>query len=430
MSTTVDNSLKIISWNVTRRCNLKCNHCYLPADFRTEKIEDSDNSCELNTEEALRLIDQIALVNNETMLVLSGGEPLLRSDIYTLARYASGKGIMVVVGTNGYFIISSVIAKLKESGVSGVSISLDSIDPVKHDGIRQIDGSWYKAVDAIKTCKSAGLSVQLNTVITKSNYDEIPELIQYARSLGVRVFSPFFLVCTGKGEELTDISPEQYEELLSVIIRLQEKRTGLMIRTRCAPTFRRILYQRHPDSSLLKLDAGKCMAGIHYCRITPEGKVTSCPYMTASAGSVKEDGFHHIWNNSPEFAALRNPSLKGKCSVCEYQRLCGGCRARAYAMNGDIMAEDPWCAFTPESREVISPPLFSSAPIDTLSNQESSPVWTREAEDRLKRVPFFVRTMVRSAIDRYALKNQYTEITPEIMMKARQNYGMDKMAGK
>jgi radical SAM protein with 4Fe4S-binding SPASM domain len=425
----MENSLKIISWNITRRCNLKCAHCYLPATFRNDAASSSPGPGELTTEESLRLIDEIALANKEVMLILSGGEPLLRSDVYELAEYASRKGMMVVLGTTGYLINTETARKLKDKGVSGVSISLDSTRPEVHDGIRQKNGSWDRAVKAIEICKQADLSVQINTVVTNSNYSEIPELIQFARILGVKVFSPFFLVCTGKGEELTDISPDQYEELLSLITRLQEDRTGMMIRTRCAPTFRRILYQRNPESSLLKLDAGKCMAGTSYCRITPEGKVTSCPYMQRVAGNVREKGFYEIWQNSEEFASLRNPSLKGKCKACEFQLVCGGCRARAFAAHGNLMDEDPWCVHVPDGSDVIAPPVFKSQAAPVFDDGHK-PVWTSEAENRVKKVPFFVRSMVKSAIERYAVNNGCREITPELMMKAREKYGMEKMARK
>jgi radical SAM protein with 4Fe4S-binding SPASM domain len=424
----MENNLKVISWNITRRCNLRCAHCYLPAVFRYDETSDSPGSCELTTREALRLIDQIAAVNEEVMLILSGGEPLLRSDIYELAEYASGRGMMVVIGTNGYFIDENIARTLKEKGVSGVSVSLDSVNAEIHDDIRQKKGSWDRAVKAIEICKRVGLSVQMNTVVTSNNYDEMPELVQYARSLGVRVFSPFFLVCTGKGEELTDITPEQYEELLLLIGELQEKRMGMMIRTRCAPTFRRILYQRNPESSLLKLEAGKCMAGTSYCRITPEGKVTSCPYMQSTAGNVRVKSFQEIWNKSGEFTLLRNPCLLGKCGACEFRLLCGGCRARAYATHDNMMEEDPWCAFTPHGSDVIDPPVFNTFDAKHISGDSGSLVWTKEAEGRLKKVPFFVRSMVRGAVERYAVNNQHNEITPEIMQKARQNYGMEKMA--
>ncbi|MEK6673472.1 MAG: radical SAM protein [Nitrospirota bacterium] len=414
--------LKIISWNITRRCNIHCNHCYLPAN-------NIKGSPELNTEEALHVIDQIALVNPEVMLILSGGEPLLRNDIFELTGYASGKGMMVVLGSNGLLIDEEVAFNLRQSSVSGVSISLDSIDPEIHDSIRSLKGAWERAVEAIKICQSNGLAVQVNTVVTKNNYDEIPELIRYSKTLGAKVFSPFFLVCTGRGEEVTDIAPEQYEQILPFIAESQGKHDGMMIRPRCAPTFRRILYQCNPNSPLLKMDTGRCLAGIHYCRITPEGDVTPCPYMPLSVGNIKDKSFKNLWEDSEEFISLRTPSLKGKCRLCEFQLICGGCRARAFSSYKDYMEEDPWCLYIPKGEEIINPPAFSTHSSESNPSALCEPLWTEEAEERLKKVPFFVRSMVRAAIERYAIENGYKEITPKIMEEARHKLTMGKMAG-
>lgn len=375
------------------------------------------------------MVDQIAQVNPEVMLILSGGEPLLRKDIFKLARHASDRGMMVVLGTNGLLLDHDVARRLIRSGVTGVSISLDSVSPEGHDWSRLVHGSWEKAVMAVEIARAHDLSVQINTVVTKNNWNEIPEIIQFARSLGARVFSPFFLVCTGRGEELTDISPDQYEQILSMLVSMQRNRGDMMIRTRCAPTFRRILFQRNPQSSLLKLEAGKCMAGLHYCRITPEGTVTPCPYMNVSAGKLRDTGFHELWQNSEVFSSLRRASLQGKCRICEFSLLCGGCRARAYASCNDMMAEDPWCAYSPQGGETIRPPAFDVISVKQDTDETYIPVWSDHAEERLKRIPFFVRSTVRSAIERYAVDNRYREITPEIMAKARQDYGMGKMAG-
>ncbi len=424
----MENNLKIISWNITRRCNLSCNHCYLPAAFKSSDTQEVNPSYELSTAKALQVIDQIADVNPEVMLILSGGEPLLRKDIFELAGHASDRGMMVVLGTNGTLIDHDVVARLKQSGVTGVSISLDSTTPETHDRIRLSKGSWKKSVEAIEICRTNDLSVQINTVVTKTNFYGIAELIQYARSLGANVFSPFFLVCTGRGEELTDITPEQYDEVLSLIAYVQRKRGDMMIRTRCAPTFRRILYQSNPESNLLKLDAGKCMAGLHYCRITPEGTITPCPYMNITVGDLGKETFSDIWDNSEEFKSLRNPSLKGKCGACEFNLICGGCRARAYAAHDDMMDEDPWCVYSPNGGKTISPPVFNIASSNEISGDLSALQWSDDAEVRLKKVPFFVRSMVRGAVEQYALRNKYIEITPAVMAEARQNCGMGKMA--
>ncbi len=368
------------------------------------------------------MIDQVADVNPELMLILSGGEPLLRRDIFELAAHASGKGMMVVLGSNGLLIDHEVALQLRRSGVSGVSISIDSVGPEIHDGVRSFKGAWEKAVEAIGICRNQGLSVQVNTVVTKKNYEELAGLVRFSAELGAKVFSPFFLVCTGRGEELTDISPSQYEEVLSLIVKSGAKHGEMMIRTRCAPTFRRILYENDPGSSLLKMDTGRCLAGSRYCRITSEGDVTPCPYMPLSLGNLRERDFRDIWENSEVVASLRRPSIGGKCGICEFRLICGGCRARAYAASGDYLSEDQWCAFAPEGRPVLPRPAAEgSAGAGRVAG--SGPRWTEEAEERLKRVPFFVRSMVRVAAERYAEENGCREITPAVMEELRKRAG-------
>jgi radical SAM protein with 4Fe4S-binding SPASM domain len=421
-------NLKIISWNITNLCNLRCTHCYLPAR-ENNNSSSIDTPDELSTHEAFRLIDHIALVNSEAMLILSGGEPLLREDIFDLAAYASGKGMMVVLGSNGILINNRVARMLKEKGVSGVSISLDSLNSAIHDRMRSREGAWESAVKAIRICRDNGLAVQINTVVTRENYTEIPDMALYAQTLGAKVFSPFFLVCTGRGEGITDITPQQYEHILSFIVKSQGQYNGMMMRPRCAPTFRRILYQGNSQSPLLKMDTGRCMAGIHYCRITPSGNVTPCPYLPLSAGNVLEENFKGLWENSEKFNTLRKPSLKGKCMQCEFRSICGGCRARAFAYHKDYMGEDPWCFYTPKRGERIETPSFDTDRSQPCPGAPGNPLWTEEAEKRLKRVPFFVRSMVRSAVERYAIDNRHAKITPDIMQEARQKLTMGKAAG-
>ncbi len=421
------NELHVLSWNVTRRCNLECTHCYLPATTRKEPPALS-SSDELTTQEAFQLIDRIAAVNPGVMLILSGGEPLLREDLFELSTYASGKGMTVVLGSNGLLIRDASARMMKQSGVSGISISLDSVNPEIHDAVRSHAGAWGKAVSAIEICKKEGLSVQVNTVVTEKNHDELPHLIDYARKLGAKVFSPFFLVCTGRGEEMTDLSPLHYERVLSSIVEAQEKYADIMIRTRCAPTVRRILYQKNPESRLLLMGAGRCLAGQTYCRITPEGDVTPCPYLPLSSGNIRFQNFGDIWQNSAIFNSLRNPSLKGKCKKCSYRLLCGGCRARAYADHNDFLGEDQWCDYLPHGEKVIKPPTFYEK-VNAGEHATRTPFWTAEAEERLKNVPSFVRTMVRGAVTRYAVEHKYEEITPQVMDEVRQKSGMGEMHG-
>lgn len=420
--------LKVISWNITKKCNLRCRHCYLPATYDDKSMPEAKDHQDLGTREALQVIDQIALVNPEVMLIFSGGEPLLREDIFELAEYASKKGMMVVLGSNGLVMNNNIACKLKQKGVSGISISLDSCSPEIHDSKRSLEGAWQRATESVKICKDNGLSVQVNAVVTRENYDEMPGLLNYSHTLGARVFSPFFLVCTGRGEEITDISPGQYEQILSFIVEAQGTHNGMIVRTRCAPTYRRILYQYKPQSPLLKMDTGRCMAGIHYCRITPSGDVTPCPYMPLVAGNVRIQGFKKIWENSREFFSLRKPFLKGKCKQCEFQLICGGCRARAFASYQDYMEEDPWCSYIPKGTDVIALPTFDEDSLKSGADAGFRPQWTEEAEKRLKGIPFFVRSMVKSAVEIYAVDNMCGEITPKLMEEVRSKVTMGKVA--
>lgn len=209
--------------------------------------------------------------------------------------------------------------------------------------------------------------------------------------------------------DLGDLSPEEYEEVLGFLAGLKSE--GIMVRPRCAPVYRRVLAQRDPDSILLKSDAGRCMAAKNYCRITPEGNVTPCPYMPASGGNLRESSFGEIWNSSKLFQSLRNPELQGRCGSCEYREVCGGCRARAFALKGDPLSEDPWCLYQPGTDGALA------------AEPQLEIEWTPEAEGRLKKVPFFVRNVVRSAVEGLASRKNVTTVTPELMDEARRTMG-------
>ena len=379
----------------------------------------SDNL--LTLEEGFRLIDDIASVNLDTILVLTGGEPLLYKHTLDYAGYASKKGLMVVIGTNGILLDDRMVRRLMDSGVSGVGISLDSIDPSIHDTFRGYPGAWRQAVEAIERCRRHGLPFQVHHSVMSFNWADVWEMVEFAHYMGARVVNFFFMVCTGRGEKLTDITPEQYEEVLSVLIDLQAKYPGMMIRARCAPHFKRIAYQKDPHSPITKAEGylgGGCLAGSHYCRIAPDGDVTPCPYMPLSVGNVRRDRFLEIWENAAVFRELRAPQLKGKCGECEYEELCGGCRARPYASHGDYLDEDLWCQYKPEGGEKIG--------VSEMS-EEMSLVWTKEAEDRLNRLPYFLRSMIKGNVGKYAKEHGITYITPELMDELRKKRFGDKM---
>lgn len=426
-----------ISWNLTQRCNLHCAHCYMSASAQAE------TSGELSTAECQRIMDEIALINPEVFLILTGGEPLIRKDIFDLASYASDKGFTVVLGTNGVLLREAEARRMRQSGIQGASISLDSVEAQRHDTFRRLPGAWKGAVRATKILTAEGLDFSIHTSITTWNVDEMPAMIDLARQLGARVLNFFFLVRTGRGEELEDITPAQYERLLTAIAQAQgvhrtapdssvsgayrhedpwsvpTGRSGdMVIRAKCAPHLRRILYEFDPQSPLLQNYAqGSCPAGKYYCRITPTGEVTPCPYMPVSAGNLRSMSFADIWQQAKPLRDLRDPQLGGRCGACEFSRICGGCRCRAYATYGDYLAEDPACGYEPGQYggSVITLPAeqtFGFEPRFTLT-------WSSAAQNRLQRLPSFARGMVAKGVERYAREHGIAVITPEIMQRVR-----------
>ena len=346
----------VMSWNVTRECNLKCSHCYINA--AEKKLEN-----ELTTQEGKQLIDQICQVSSP-LLILSGGEPLLRPDIYELISYGSKKGLKMGLGSNGSLIDQEVAKKLKDAGIATVSISLDSHIPEQHDDFRGVEGSWDKAVQAIKALRKNNVLVQVNTTLTQQNYSQIDDIMSFVENIGVENFHLFFLVPTGRGVKLTDISAQKYEDMITNTF-AKVAMHKLNVRPSCAPQFMRIAKNMGLD---MRMWIRGCMAGLNYCRIYPNGDVTPCPYLPIKLGNIREKSFKEIWTNADLFKALRSPdSLKGKCGVCEYKSLCGGCRARAYGLSsdfidycgdlhepaelkGDCLTEDPWCVYQPKTR--------------------------------------------------------------------------------
>jgi radical SAM additional 4Fe4S-binding domain len=359
----------VMSYNVTRECNMKCSHCYINATDK--KLED-----ELTTEEAKKVIDQIHQVSSP-LLILSGGEPLLRQDIYELIEYGSKKGLKMGLGSNGYLIDDAVARKLKAAGIATVSISIDSSIPAQHDAFRGVEGAWEKSVNACKALRSNGILVQVNTTLTHDNYNQIDDIMTLAESIGVENFHLFFLVPTGRGVKLTDISPEKYEEMITNTFAKVHKHR-LNVRPSCAPQFMRIAQGMGLD---MRQWVRGCLAGMHYCRIYPNGDVTPCPYLPIKLGNIREQSFKDIWFNSEVFKNLRNlNTLKGKCGACEYKTLCGGCRARAYGLSSDFidycgdlhvpaeqrkdyLTEDPWCVYQPKSN--LTPSGLSKTSIGT-----------------------------------------------------------------
>jgi heme b synthase len=344
--------LRLVAWETTRNCNLACVHCRASATRGPYRDE-------LDTAEALSLLDQIAEVG-KPIIILTGGEPLLRSDIFKIARYGTDLGMRMVMALNGTLITAKVARQLKESGIQRISVSLDGSSAETHDRFRQVKGAFEGTLKGIDLLKKAGLDFQINTTITKTNLEQIPKIQQLAVDLGAVAHHIFLLVPTGRGKYIVDqeIDAAEYESTLNWFYDQREK-TPLQLKATCAPHYYRILRQRAKQDGISVsfqthgLDAVTrgCLGGIGFCFISHRGMVQPCGYLDLNSGNVRQTSFAEIWYHSDIFMQLRDyDRLKGKCGSCEYKRVCGGCRARAYEATGDFMSEEPLCSFQPRRK--------------------------------------------------------------------------------
>src|SRR5437773_12138301 len=278
--TDVDYVPHVVAWNLTRRCNLECAHCYIAAG------PSESAATELDTAACLEIIDQLLRVNPAPLLILSGGEPLLREDLTEIARYASGNGATVVVGTNGTLLTAARIAALKAAGVRGVAVSVDSLRPSYHDNFRRGRGSLADTQAALTRLREQRLDFIIQTTATKGNRAELGHLIAWAAEQQAVAFNCYFLVATGRGAALTDLTPADYEAVLADLGRWQREFRGrMLVRAKCAPRFMRHVHQSDAESPVLNYET-RCPVGTQYCRITPDGKLTPCPYLPEVAGDL------------------------------------------------------------------------------------------------------------------------------------------------
>ncbi len=393
----------LVALNLTRRCNLACAHCYLDAGARRD-----GEPTELATDEVKDVLDGIADLSEETLVVFSGGEPTLRRDLPELISYATDLGLMPVLGSNGTLLNDQLLQSLKQAGLQGAGISIDSLDPAFHDEFRGVAGCWDKAMSGIDACRRNKVRFQIHFSVCDENAHELDDLIAFARSAKAFVLNVFFLVCTGRGEKFSSISPETYERVLSRVTEAAHDEQGLIIRAKCAPHFKRMALQLDsgwPVTAAHGYEAGGCLAGTRYFRVTPEGNVTACPYMEEPVGNVRQTDVVSLWQDAPEFKLLRQPELEGRCGSCEYTKLCGGCRARPLARDGNIMGEDFVCTYQPQGGAVIEP----------MPDRGAGLVWTADAEAWLLRIPSFVRRFVRQRAEDRVRTDGGTEVTAEII---------------
>jgi len=346
---TDNHSLRMVAWELTRSCNLACVHCRASA-------ERGPYPGELSTKECFRVMDEIASIS-KPVLILTGGEPLLRTDIFDLARYGSSKGFRMVMATNGTLITEETIQKMKASGIQRISISLDGPNAETHDAFRKVSGAFEGSLRGIEMAKKGGLEFQINTTITQANLHLIAEILRLAVALGAAAHHIFLLVPTGRGKELKDqgISSLDYEKTLHWFYE-QRDHVPLQLKATCAPHYYRILRQRAKKEGKkilyqkegLDATTRGCLGGISFCFISHIGQVQPCGYLEVNCGNVKEKPFQEIWAISEVFQNLRNTDgYQGKCGKCEFRKVCGGCRARAYESLGNYMAEEPYCIYEP-----------------------------------------------------------------------------------
>ena len=465
----------VVSWNLTYRCNLACEHCYLDAggapQVGTENFADRS---ELGTEECFRVIDELAAFAPECLTILTGGEPLLRRDILEIVRRASERGLWVVVGTNGVSITENLARRLAEAGARGLSLSLDALDPDRHDRFRMVRGAWRNTVEGAEILNRAGLPFIVQTTAGSHNLGELDAIADFAHErLAARVWNLYFLVPTGRGQFVSDITPAQYDDVLASLYRIQRKyERRMLVNAKCAPHYIKTVLenarplgsgqdgadtistdagspvdaaQGEPGAALSRIrtysgGAGGCPAGTHYMGIRPNGDVTPCPYLPVFAGTLRSSSLADLWTSSKLFADVRRrTSLGGRCGECEMNAHCGGCRARAYGMTGDLMAEDPLCTHTP-GRFAGSPLLAmrggasiagapGTAAIEYGAESPRTIAWDDAADARMKRIPAFVRGMVVRAVEESCRKSGLDRVTVEELERIRARMPTPKLFG-
>ncbi len=341
--------LRLVAWEITRSCNLACKHCRAEAHLEPYPGE-------LSTREALGLIDTFPQTG-DPVVIFTGGEPLLRPDLFDLIGHAHNLGLRCVMAPNGTLITLENARLMKQAGIQRCSISIDGPTAREHDQFRGVPGAFEQSMAGIDYLKQAGIPFQINTTVTRDNLPRFRDIFNLARDLGAVAWHIFMLVTTGRGSEIADqtIPAREYEEVLNWFYDFR-KTTDMHLKATCAPHYYRIMRQRARQENIqvnqenFGLDAMSrgCLGGIGFCFISHVGQVQPCGYLELDCGNVRNTPFPEIWASTPNFLKLRDKKqYKGKCGICEYHRVCGGCRARALTMNNDFMAPEPLCTYEP-----------------------------------------------------------------------------------
>jgi heme b synthase len=353
------NELRLVAWEMTRSCNLNCVHCRAAA-------EKGPYPGELETRKCLEILEQIAQVG-QPIVILTGGEPLLRKDVFELAQHGTRLGLRMVMATNGTLVTPEIAERMKSSGIKRVSVSIDGASAEEHDQFRKVPGAFDASLQSIDWLKKEGIEFQINTTVTRHNVHQIREILDLAVKLGAVAHHIFLLVPTGRAKEMVnqEIDALEYEKLLRWFYEMRDQ-VPLHLKATCAPHYYRILRQEAQargekvnfDTYGLDAVTRGCLGGTSFCFISHDGIVQPCGYLELNSGDLKKSSFGEVWRDSQIFKRLRDFSAyEGKCGRCEYVRFCGGCRARAYEDTGDYMAEEPLCIYQPSKglRALSSP---------------------------------------------------------------------------
>lgn len=328
--------LRMIAWELTRNCNLNCVHCRARADM-------GPHQGELTTDECRKILDDIASFASPT-IILTGGEPLLRSDIFEIIEHGRAKGLRMVIAINGTLLDEVTAQKLKDTGIMRVSMSLDGKDARCHDRFRGVEGSFASVMRAAELLKKVGLPFQINTTITRMNMDDLTVIHELVKRIGAVAWHTFLLVPVGRGEGLKgeELNALMYEDVLHWLYDI-EKKAELEIKVTCAPHYYRIVKEKGDTPK----SAG-CLAGKSFLFISHEGIAQPCGYLEMASGDVRKEGVRKVWESSEVFEKIRDlKGYRGKCGSCRHLAICGGCRARAKELRGDFLQEEPYCLYVP-----------------------------------------------------------------------------------
>ncbi len=354
--------LRLLFWETTIKCNLACAHC--------RRLESNEAAVrDLSTEQAENLIEQLAQLGKAQpmmpVLVFSGGEPLCREDLFEQIAKAKSLGIVPALATNGTLIDAEVAERIRESGIARVAVSLDGATAEVHNKLRQLEGSFERAIEGIGHLRDKSMPFQINVTLTKHNAGQLEDVYELAKSLGAVAVHIFMLVPVGCGQVLAEtdmLSPQQNEQKMLEICKLDD-RGELQIKVTCGPHYERVIREQGlhqlragakktsdaiPGRSGHKGVSRGCLAGLGVLFVGHQGDVFPCGYLPVNCGNILKDRLSDIWYDNEDLARMRDSNkLEGKCGICGYRQVCGGCRARAYAATGNYMAEEPFCAYIP-----------------------------------------------------------------------------------